>query len=45
MSGEHKGMKRARTQGQDEKGASEYQFDVVGIPPGREQPLLTSPEM
>jgi hypothetical protein len=45
MSGQHKGMKRARTQGQDGNGATANSSGVVDILPGREQLLLTSPEM
>jgi hypothetical protein len=45
MSGRNKGIKRARTQGQDERGASVNAAGVVDISQGREQLLLTSPEM
>jgi hypothetical protein len=45
MSGQHKGSKRARTQAQDERGDLAKSPGVVDIPPGREQLLLTSPEL
>jgi hypothetical protein len=45
MSGQHKGSKRARTQGQDERNDSVNLSGVVDILQGREQLLLTSPEM
>jgi hypothetical protein len=45
MSGQHKGSKRARTQGQDEEGDLVNVSGVVDISQGREQLLLTSPEM
>jgi hypothetical protein len=45
MSGQHKGSKRARTQGQDVDDASVNSSGVVDISQGREQLLLTSPEM
>jgi hypothetical protein len=45
MSGQHKGSKRARTEGQDEKGTSENASGVVGISQSHEQLLLTSPEL
>jgi hypothetical protein len=45
MSGPNKGSKRARTQGQDGKGASVNTSGVVDVSPGHEQLLLTSPEM
>jgi hypothetical protein len=46
MSGRNKGSKRARTQDQqDEKEASENASGVVDISQGREQLLLTSPEL
>jgi hypothetical protein len=45
MSGQHKGIKRARTQGQDGNGATANLSGVVDISPGREQLLLTSPEI
>jgi hypothetical protein len=45
MSGQHKGSKRARTQAQDGDGASANQCGVEDISPGRDQLLLTSPEL
>jgi hypothetical protein len=45
MSGQHKGSKRARTQPQDERGASLSSSGVVDISQGRDQLLLTSPEL
>jgi hypothetical protein len=45
MSGQHKGIKRARTQGQDEKEAAIEHSGIVDIPQGREQLLLTSSEL
>jgi hypothetical protein len=45
MSGQHKGSKRARTLAQDEMGASVNAPGVVDTSQGREQLLLTSPEM
>jgi hypothetical protein len=45
MSGQHKGSKRARTLAQDEMGDSVNASGVVDISQGREQLLLTSPEM
>jgi hypothetical protein len=45
MSGRNKGSKRARTQGQDGESDSANQSDVVDVSQGREQLLLTSPEM
>jgi hypothetical protein len=43
--GQHKGSKRARTQGQDEQGKSVNSSGEVYISQGREQLLLTSPEL
>jgi hypothetical protein len=45
MSGQHKGSKRARTQHQEGEGASANQANVSDTKPGREQLLLTSPEL
>jgi hypothetical protein len=45
MSGQHKGSKRARIQGQDGIGTAANQPGLVDNPPGREQLLLTSPEL
>jgi hypothetical protein len=45
MSGQHKGSKRARTQGQEGTGTADNQPGLVDNPPGREQLLLTSPEL
>jgi hypothetical protein len=45
MSGQHKGSKRARTQGQDGNGAPANQSGVVDDSPGRDQLLLTSPDL
>jgi hypothetical protein len=45
MSGQHKGSKRARTQGQDERGVLVNSSGAADISPGSEQLLLTSPEL
>jgi hypothetical protein len=45
MSGQHKSSKRARTQQQDEQRPSIDQSGVGGVSQGREQFLLTSPEL
>jgi hypothetical protein len=45
MSGQHKGSKRARTEQQDVEGVSANQANVLDSKPGREQLLLTSPEL
>jgi hypothetical protein len=45
MSGQYKGSKRARTQGQDGDGASANQPGVADVSQGRGQLLLTSPEL
>jgi hypothetical protein len=44
MSGQHKGIKHARTE-QDGQGASANQANVLDTNPGRDQLLLTSPEL
>jgi hypothetical protein len=45
MSGQHKGIKRARTEQQDGNADSVEHSCIVDVLPGREQLLLTSPEM